>query len=415
MKKEKQYTQIDPNAPYHRTWLIFYIVIWIIGLINKLINHAKIKKHNKLPKPPYILISTHASMLDFYMVLMLTFPHRVYWISTVEEFIPRYFIFRRIGVLAKRKFTNDPKGAMRYLEVLQKKKILVIYPEARYSFMGETERIDNGLGRMAKMANVPVVMMRTHGHYLYCPQWSDRKVRKVKPIIDEVETIVNRYELESMTANEIQERINENFYNSEEQWMDKKKILIKYNDRAVGLQRILYKCPHCGTEFEMSTNEHFIKCNHCGVTYDYLENGHLKCLNGETKFEYPSQWYKWEKECVKEEVIKGTYHFEDDVRVEKLLGAKIGFVPQEGHYHLSHDIEGGFVVKGIDNDFMFHRPSLQSYALHIEYNYLDRGASLELADNKDTYFIYPLSKPEQLTKIHFAVEHIYNHFKEKLK
>ena len=415
MKKEKQYTQIDPNAPYHRTWLIFYIVIWIIGLINKIINHAKIKKLNKLPKPPYILISTHASMLDFYMALMLTFPHRVYWISTVEEFIPRYFIFRRIGVLAKRKFTNDPKGARRYLEVLQKKKILVIYPEARYSFMGETERIDNGLGRMAKMANVPVVMIREHGHYLYCPQWSDRKVRKVRPIVDEVMTIVDRNELEELSANEIQERINENFYNSEEEWMDRKKILIKYNDRAVGLQRILYKCPHCGTEFEMSTNEHFIKCNHCGVTYDYLENGHLKCLNDETKFEYPSQWYKWEKECVKKEVIEGTYHFEDDVRVEKLLGAKIGFVPQEGHYHLTHDIEGGFVVKGVDNDFVFRRSSLQSYALHIEYNYLDRGAFLELADTKDIFFIYPLNKPEQLTKIHFAVEHIYNHFKEKLK
>ena len=48
----------------------------------------------------------------------------VYWISTVEEFIPRFFIFRRIGVLAKRKFTNDPKAAMRYLEVLEKGKIL---------------------------------------------------------------------------------------------------------------------------------------------------------------------------------------------------------------------------------------------------------------------------------------------------
>ena len=346
---------------------------------------------------------------------MLTFPHRVYWISTVEEFIPRYFIFRRIGVLAKRKFTNDPKAAMRYLEVLQKKKILVIYPEARYSFMGETERIDNGLGRMAKMANVPVVMIREHGHYLYCPQWSDRKVRKVKPIVDEVKTIVDRNELEELSANEIQERINENFYNSEEEWMDRKHILIKYNDRAVGLQRILYKCPHCGTEFEMSTNEHFIKCNHCGVTYDYLENGHLKCLNDETKFEYPSQWYKWEKECVKKEVAEGTYHFEDDVRVEKLLGAKIGFVPQEGHYHLTHDIEGGFVVKGVDNDFVFRRSSLQSYALHIEYNYLDRGAFLELADTKDIFFIYPLNKAAQLTKIHFAVEHIYNHFKEKLK
>lgn len=415
MKKEKKYPQIDPDLPYHRTWLIFIIVIWIIAFINKTINHAKIVKRDKLPKPPYILISTHASMLDFYMALMLTFPHRVYWISTVEEFIPRYFIFRRIGVLAKRKFTNDPKGAMRYLEVLKKKKILVIYPEARYSFMGETERIDKSLGRFAKYANVPVVLIKEHGNYLYCPQWSDHKVRKVRPIIDEVQTVISERDLEELSAEEIQQKIEDSFTNSEEKWMEKNNIQITYENRAVGLERILYKCPHCGTEFEMSSETHFLKCNHCGVTYDYLENGKLKCVDQETIFDYPSKWYKWEKECVKKEVLDGTYHFEDDVRVEKLLGAKIGFVPQEGHYHLTHDINEGFNVLGIDNDFKYNRSSLQSYAIHIEYNYLDRGGFLELADSSDTYFIYPLNKAAQLTKIHFAVEHIYDYLKDKLK
>ena len=411
----KKYPQIDPNLPYKRTWTIFYIVIWIIALINKLLNRAKLVKRNKLPKPPYILISTHASMLDFYMALMLTFPHKVYWISTVEEFIPRFFIFRRIGVLAKRKFTNDPKAAIKYLEVLQKKKILVIYPEARYSFMGETERIDKSLGRFVKTANVPVVLIREHGNYLYCPQWSDRKVRNVHPIIDEVQTIISKHDVETLDAAGIQSKIEEKFHNSEEEWMERKNILIKYENRAVGLQRILYKCPHCGTEFEMSTETHFLKCNHCGIKYNYLENGQLECTNGETKFHYPSEWYKWEKECVKEEVINGTYKFEDDVRVEKLLGAGIGFVPQEGHYHLVHDVENGIVVKGEDNDFEFRRSPLQSYAIHIEYQYEDRGSFLELADLQDTFFVYPLSKPEQLTKIHFAVEHIYDLSKNKLK
>ena len=415
MAKEKKYPQIDPDLPYHRTWLIFYIVIWIIGVVNKIINHAKIVKNNKLPKPPYILISTHASMLDFYMALCLTFPHRVYWISTVEEFIPRFFIFRRIGVLAKRKFTNDPKGAMRYLEVLKRKKILVIYPEARYSFMGETERIDKGLGRLAKMANVPVVLNREHGNYLYCPQWSDHKVRKVRPIVNEIETIIDKHDVEVLSAQEIQEKIESKFYNSEEDWMELKNIKISYENRAVGLERILYKCPHCGQEFMMSSESHFLKCNKCGVTYDYLENGKLECINAESKFEYVSKWYKWEKACVKKEVEEGTYHFEDDVRVEKLLGAGIGFVPQEGHYHLTHDIKEGFVVKSIDNDFVFKRSSLQSYAIHIEYNYLDRGAFLELADNKVIFFIYPLNKPMYLTKIHFAVEHIYDLMKASLK
>ena len=112
---------------------------------------------------------------------------------------------------------------------------------------------------------------------------------------------------------------------------------------------------------------------------------------------------------------EGTYRFEDDVRVEKLLGAGIGFVAQDGHYHLTHDIKEGFVVKGTDNDFIFKRSSLQSYAIHIEYNYLDRGAFLELADNKVIFFVYPLNKPKYLTKIHFAVEYIYDLNKAKLK
>ena len=414
-KKEKKYPQIDSDLPFKRTWLIFIIIIWIIALINKIKNKAKIVKHGKLPKAPYILISTHASMLDFYVALMLTFPHRAYWISTVEEFIPRFFIFRRIGVLAKRKFTNDPKGAMRYLEVLKRKKILVIYPEARYSFTGETERIDKSLGRFIKQANVPVVFMREHGNYLYCPQWSDHQVRKVKPIVEDVYTLISKRDLEELTAEEIQQKIEDAFQNSEEKWMEDNNIQITYENRAVGLERILYKCPHCGQEFEMSTESHFLKCNHCGIIYNYLENGKLQCTNGETIFDYPSKWYKWEKECVKKEVEEGTYHFEDDVRVEKLLGAGIGFVAQEGLYHLTHDIKDGFIVKGTDNEFEYRRSSLQSYAIHIEYNYLDRGAFLELADMHDTYFIYPLNKPQQLTKIHFAVEHIYDYCKANLK
>ena len=387
----------------------------MIGLINKIMNKAKIVKHSKLPKPPYILISTHASMLDFYMALCITFPHKPYWISTVEEFIPRFFIFRRIGVLAKRKFTNDPKAALKYLEVLKRKKILIIYPEARYSFDGENERIDKSIGRFAKQANVPVVMIKGHGNYLWCPQWSDRKYRKVSHIQSDVYTIVDRNELDYLTAEEIQERIEDNYDMSEENWMKENNILINYPNRAVGLERILYKCPHCGTEFEMSSEAHFLKCNHCGVTYDYLENGELKNIVCDTKYHRISDWYRWEKECVKKEVLDGTYHFEDDVRVEKLLGAGIGFVPQEGNYHLTHDIKEGFIIKGKDNDFIYKRSSLQSYAIHIEYNYEDRGAFLELADAHDTYFIYPLTKANHLTKIHFAVEHIYDYLKEQLK
>ena len=412
----KKITPIDTHSPNKRIWYIFSIIMWIGSLFMKIVHRAKIVKRDKLPKPPYLLLSSHASMMDFYMAILGTFPHRPYWVSTVEEFIPRYFLFRRMGVIAKRKFTNDPKSAMLMLEVLQKrKKIMIIYPEARYSLVGEEERIDNGLGRFVKMAKVPVVYMACHGDYLYQPQWSDRKIRKVRPIVAEMETIVSQYEAEDLSPEEIQSKIENAFKISEEDWMRKKNIRITYENRAVGLHKLLYKCPHCGTEFEMSSEGHLLKCDHCGITYDYLEDGSLKCLNGETKFDYPSKWYYWEKECVKKEIEDGTYHFEDDVRVEILKGAKVGFVPLEGKYHLTHSIKDGIDVKGIDNDFEFRRSSLQSYAIHIEYNYLGRGAFLDLATPDVTYFVYPLNKPLYITKIHFAVEHIYDYLKNEAR
>ena len=67
------------------------------------------------------------------------------------------------------------------------------------------------------------------------------------------------------------------------------------------------------------------------------------------------------------------------------------------------------------DNFEFHRSSLQSYAIHIEYNYLGRGAFLDLATPEETYFVYPLNKPLEITKIHFAVEHIYDYLKKNMR
>ena len=412
----KKIRPITTDVPNRRIWRIFAVITWLICGTMKLLNRGKVKKTTKLPKPPYLLLCTHASMMDFYMLVSALKPRMPYWVSTVEEFIDKDFLFRRLGVVAKRKFSNDPKNAMLMMDVLKnRKKIFIIFPEARYSFVGIDERIDNSLGRFAKMANVPIVYAQGHGDYLYDPQWGDHKTRKVHPITLEIGTLVDRYDIETMSAEEIQQKLYDTFSNNEEEWQRKNNIKITYKNRAVGLHRILYKCPHCGTEFEMTSSGHTLKCNHCGIEYDYLEDGHLKCLNGETKFDYPSKWYRWEKEEVKKEVESGKYHFEDEVRVEKLVGVGVGFVPQEGKYTLTHSIENGFEIKGVDNDFEYHRSSLQSFAVHVEYNYHGRGACLDLATSKDTWFVYPLNKPLYLTKIHFAVECIYDHLKANLK
>lgn len=407
--------KIDTYEKNHRVLTTFSWFIRCASLLGRTREHVKIKKVGYIPKPPFLLISSHGSFMDFYVSIKANQPYKPYWVSTVEEYIDKDFIFRHLGIIPKRKYTNDPKSAKLMMEVLkERKKILIIYPEARYSIIGKPERIDNGLAKFAKLCDVPIVYMKCNGHYLRDPSWSDHKIRKVRPIVAEMRTIVSKRNIERCSVEDIQRVIEEEFQYDDEKWQLENHIKITYPKRAEGLHKVLYKCPHCGKEFEMTSEGSTLKCNACGATYNYDEEGTITCLTGETKFKWPSEWYYWEKECVKQEVEEGKYFFEDDVRMEYLKGVGVGFVPMEGNYHLTHSMDKGIVVTGPDG-IVYERSPLQSYGLHVEFNYKNKGSCIDLATNTETWFAYLLGNPNAVTKIHFANEHIYNKLKKELK
>ena len=164
----------------------------------------------------------------------------------------------------------------------------------------------------------------------------------------------------------------------------------------------------------MSSKGNTLSCDECGTKYRLNEDGTLSCVNGEAKFTKISSWFEWEKTNVEKEVRDGTYHFEDDIRMEKMEGVKVGFVPLEGEHHLTHDIDNGIIVKG-PSGVVFHREPLQSFGLHIDYNWKGKGGLIDLSSPDETYFAYPLNKEKWLTKIRFAVEAIYDLKKEEIK
>jgi hypothetical protein len=164
----------------------------------------------------------------------------------------------------------------------------------------------------------------------------------------------------------------------------------------------------------MSSKRDTLSCDEWGTKYRLNEDGTLSCVNGEAKFTKISSWFEWEKTNVEKEVRDGTYHFEDDIRMEKMEGVKIGFVPLEGEHHLTHDIDNGIIVKG-PSGIVFHREPLQSFGLHIDYNWKGKGGLIDLSSPDETYFASPLHKEKWLTKIRFAVEAIYDLKKEEIK
>lgn len=374
---------------------------------------TKTIKHNfKSFKEPALIFQNHASMVDFANVVTSMFPHLPCWVVSIEEFVGREWIFRNIGCFPKRKFTNDMVLIKNIVDIInRKKRSVVIYPETRFSICGVTEDIGEALGKLVKLCKCRVIVSNQKGNFLHSPQWNKHPYRKVR-VINDCYEVVTKEEAKTLSADEIQKRIEEYMQYDEYKWQSENRIRITSKERATNIHKVLYKCPICGCEGNMDSHGTIIECKECGAKWELNEYGELESETSEVKFKLPSDWYRWEKEEAYKEVNEGRYHFEDDVRIEDLVNSKIGFVPI-GNVHMTHD-ENGYVFDGILEDgshFHLEKPCLQTRSMHIEYDFKGRGDALDIATNTNTWFIF-LSKQGILTKFNFTTEAL---FKKALK
>ncbi len=417
MKKDT----IDINRlPKKPVWYLRPIIV-VGSFFATLFKKIKVTKVNCQDlKWPYILVCSHASFLDFIMNAKMTFPHHTSYICSIEEFVGREWLLRGIGAFPKRKYTKDLRVVKNCLHVLKKQKnTLTIYAEARYTPSGTNERIDGAIGKLAKNAKVPVVIMLTHGNFLHEPQWDQKHPRNLKYEI-EFKCIATKEEVESLSAEEIQKRIVDNFVYDDYQWQYDNKIKIKSKKRANNIHNLLYKCPHCGKDYSMDSKNTYLWCKECGTKYEMDEYSRLHCLTGVGKFEHVPDWYKWEREEVKKEVANGSYRFEDKVRIEKLSVSSKGFTPL-GYVNFVHDLDGIHLHGTLDDgsSFSFDNDPINTPSIHIDYNFkkrgvLKRGQTLDIDTLNDTWYIYPQTDNRVVTKIHLAVEALYDQKLEEM-
>lgn len=375
--------------------------------------HVKTEKAVKKLKGPYLILASHASFMDFAQIVCGLMPRTTGWVMSVEEMRRGDWLMYGIGGMPKRKFTHDivtAKHVMRYIKKL--KHTCTIFPEARFSLAGINERLDDALGKLCKHLKVPVVLFKANGNFLNSPQWQKRPYKRIRQEAN-ISLLIDADELQNMTANEVQAKIEQAFERDEYRWQVEKGYHIKCKTRAEGLHRILYKCPACGQEFKTKTEGAKLWCEACGATWEMDTLSRLHGVNTEAGFSHIPDWYRWEREEVRKEVQAGTYRFEDDVRVEDYYSTKVGFV-HAGDAHVVHD-ENGFTFTGTVDGKPFHlnKPVSSMYSVHIEYDFLGRGDAFDIATEKTSYFMFLKTAENYLTKMHFAQEELYNHYVRK--
>ncbi|MGI6279127.1 MAG: 1-acyl-sn-glycerol-3-phosphate acyltransferase [Acutalibacteraceae bacterium] len=362
-------------------------------------------------KGPFLMLCNHNAFLDFKIASTLLGKNDANYVVAIDGFIGREWLLRNVGCICKRKFTNDINLIKQLRRVIDMGNVAVIYPEARYSLCGTTAVLPRSLGKLAKLLDVPVVTLVCHGHHVNSPFWNSAYERGVCPTEATFKQLLTKEQVKMLDADTINRHIVNEFKYDDFAWQKSRGIRICDEKRAEGLHRVLYKCPNCLSERNMTSSGIRIACTACGKEWEMTEYGELKAITGDTEYSHIPDWYEWERLTIRQEVEAGSYSSDLlPVVVDSLPNAK-RFI-RLGKGTLIHDMNG-FRVEVTDKNGQRHemiKDVASLYSCHIEYQYLFKhGDCIDLNTLHDTWYIYPEGQ-FSVTKMALATEELHRNF-----
>lgn len=400
LPKEKYQKPIKPH------W-IFRLVLRIASVLDLIavgFQYRKIGMDKIGKREPCLVLMNHSSFIDLEIAATLLFPRPFNIVCTSDGFVGKSWLMRLIGCIPTKKFVSDPKLVRDMLYAVKElKSSVLMYPEASYSFDGTATPLPESIGRCIKMLGVSVVMIRTYGAFSRDPLYNGLRRRKVKVSAD-MECVLSPGEIVEKSPQEINEIINRCFDFDNFRWQQENEIRIPENFRAEGLNRVLYKCPHCMAEGKMLSKDTILTCQNCGKQYELTEYGYVKALEGDTEFEHIPDWYRWQRSCVRHEIEKAQYML--DIPVDICMMVNMKCIYRVGDGNLKHAAEG-FHLTGCDGKLDYRQKPSSSYSLYSDYYWYEIGDVICIGDSKVLYYCFPKAEGDIVAKTRLATEEMY--------
>ncbi len=401
-KRPKHHKPLRPN-------FLLATVIRILAIFDLLPTGFTYEKHGMEKigkKEPCLILMNHSSFIDLKIVSHIFYPRRYGIVCTSDGFVGfcMSLLMRLIGCIPTQKFVSDV-GLIKDMEYLLKKKkcSVLMYPEASYSFDGTATPLPRKMGVLLKKLGVPVVTVITQGAFARDPLYNCLQKRKVKVRAD-VTCLATAEEVKNMTVAQLDALLEEAFSFDNFKWQQENKIEITEPFRADGLNRILYRCPHCNTEGNTKGQGTTLMCYHCGKKYTLTELGYLQAEDGDAAFTHIPDWYAWQRSQVKKELEEGTYRLEADVKIGMMVDYSAIYMVGEGK--LVHD-ENGFTLTGCDGKLNYSQGPLACYGLYADYYWYEIGDVICIGNRDALYYCFPQNCGDVVAKTRLATEELY--------
>ena len=364
---------------------------------------------------PCLILMNHTCFADMPIAYKILYPRSFNIVCSNDGFIGFWglmgWAMRHLGCFSTQKFVTDMRLVQDMEYCFKKLKTSVLmYPEAGYSFDGTATTLPRKFGILLKKFDVPVIMIETSELYLRNPLYNELQIRKDVNAKARAYLLFSREDVREKSAAELSDGVDKAFAFDHYKWQKEQGLQINEPFRADGLHRILYKCAHCGAEGQMEGKGTVLTCHHCGKQYELTPLGDLQALDGETEITHIPDWYRWEREQVKQDILNGDYLLDTDVDIAIQVDYKAIYMVGEGH--LTHD-RSGFHLTGCDGKLDYVQTPQACYSLYADYYWYEIADCICIGDNEVHYFCFPKKEGTAVAKIRLATEEMYKLYKSR--
>jgi len=251
------------------------------------------RKTAKGIKRPCLVLANHQTVIDQFAV-GCGFNFAINYVAT-DTIFRHGFLSWLMKVLARpipfSKGSSDSSAIRNMMSVIKDGGCVGMFPSGNRSCFGNESPMVQGIGKLAKRFNVPLVLVQIRGGYNTIPRW------KEKPSLGKMTAAVTRVvppeELSVMSNEEIENIIKKELSFNEFEYNKTAKIEYRGKNKAEYLECMLFYCPECNSLSGLFSDGNDIFCRDCGARVRINATGFFDKINKAEKI--PDSILEWSR------------------------------------------------------------------------------------------------------------------------
>lgn len=396
-KKDKN-TKTKPNPI---AWFIYSVASRIIMFFKNGVKYDTKAFKNRNKKRGCIVLYNHASKKDHFITSAAFGMTRVNYVISNHFYYKSFLrtVLTWVRAIPREQFKSDLISIRKIKKVIDNKGVICIAPAGQMTIDGSVPYIDRAIVKLIKFCKADVYTCQMHGTYLAYPKW--RKNERKYPISAKFYKVMDMEEVVTLSEDEIYDRSVKaiDVYDLREQKQNPVKI--KGENLIEGLEQIIYYCPKCKSKHTIITKGNTMTCTRCNNTVQMNQYGILEPIGHDcVMFQNEAEWYRFEKDVIKEEVLKGNYHLEGNFtltcnikesewELEEVGQGKVVLTNDELYYEGT--FKGEIVLKKFPLEKLIQLP-------------FDAGVRFDIPNDEGTFQFRPIDTPAKVTEFVQAID-----------